>query len=52
MPIYRHDYLICLWRNEEGGCRIEHLYKNSLSFVSQGVGGGKCRECRMPEANG
>jgi hypothetical protein len=48
MTIYQHDYLICPWCDAESGVRIDHLYANDLPFVSEGYGGWKCHECRMP----
>jgi hypothetical protein len=45
LSLYRHDFLVCPWCNEESGCRIDHLYgdKNWKE-----VGPWYCGECRKP----
>lgn len=42
--IYRHDFIICPWCEEQSGCRVDHLYDGS-SFA-HGFGPWYCAECR------
>lgn len=42
--IYRHEFLICPWCEEESGCRVDHLYDGSE--FANGFGPWYCKKCR------
>ena len=45
MALYRQEFIICPWCEEESGCRVDHLY-GGTNF--QRIGPWYCNECRKP----